>query len=77
MAQGSRTSPRSHWIDPDTALSRLDEFESEALERGVGRSTLRGLTEVLNLIGSQRDDPRRPLISTHPERFTAPLWQST
>ncbi|MET8126058.1 DUF1152 domain-containing protein [Streptomyces sp. NPDC005065] len=62
-------------LDPDVVLSRLDEFENEARSRGVSHTTFRRLTEVLNLSGSQRDDLRRLLISTRPERYAAPLWR--
>ncbi|MFF4831797.1 DUF1152 domain-containing protein [Streptomyces sp. NPDC001315] len=62
-------------LDPDTALSQLDAFESEARSRGVSHTTFRRLTEVLNLSGSQRGDLRQLLISNRPERYAAPLWR--
>ncbi|MET9102224.1 DUF1152 domain-containing protein [Streptomyces antibioticus] len=61
-------------LDPGTVLSQLDAFENEARSRGVTHTTFRHLTEVLNLSGTQRDDLRQLLISSRPERYSAPLW---
>uniref|UniRef100_UPI003F599F51 hypothetical protein n=1 Tax=Streptomyces asoensis TaxID=249586 RepID=UPI003F599F51 len=62
-------------LDPATVLPQLDEFENEARSHGVTHTTFRHLTEVLNLSGLQRDDLRRLLITSRPERYTAPLWR--
>ncbi|MEU0068536.1 DUF1152 domain-containing protein [Streptomyces sp. NPDC006332] len=62
-------------LDAESALPQLAQFEAEARSRGVTHTTFRHLTEVLNLDGSQRDDLRRLLINSQPERYTAPLWR--
>ncbi|GAB2795639.1 DUF1152 domain-containing protein [Streptomyces chlorus] len=64
-------------LDPDDALSRLDQFQSEARTRGVTHTTFRHLTETLNLSGSHRDALRQLLISNRPEQYAAPLWRIT
>lgn len=62
-------------LNPDAALSRLDQFQSEARTRGATHTTFRHLTEALNLSGSHRDALRQLLISSRPEQYTAPLWR--
>lgn len=62
-------------VDRNTVLAQLDEFEDDARSRGVTHTTFRHLTEVLNLSGSQRDDLRKLLIDSRPERYVAPLWR--
>ncbi|MEF9906881.1 DUF1152 domain-containing protein [Streptomyces sp. P9-A2] len=64
-------------LDPDDALSRLDQFQSEARTRGVTHTTFRHITEALNLSGSYRDALRQLLISNRPEQYAAPLWRIT
>ncbi|MBD0744106.1 hypothetical protein BG418_21325 [Streptomyces sp. CBMA152] len=61
-------------LDPATALAQLARFEAEARTRGVTHTTFRHLTEALNLAGSQREDLRQLLITSHPEQYAAPLW---
>ncbi|MFG2127619.1 DUF1152 domain-containing protein [Streptomyces sp. NPDC048751] len=61
-------------LDAESALPQLAQFEADARSRGITHTTFRHLTEVLNLNGSQRDDLRRLLINSQPERYTAPLW---
>lgn len=61
-------------LDPETALHRLDQFESEARGRGITHTTFRRITEVLGFNGTQRQDLRALLISSRPEQYTAPLW---
>ncbi|MCX5423672.1 DUF1152 domain-containing protein [Streptomyces sp. NBC_00078] len=61
-------------LDAESVLPQLAQFEAEARSRGITHTTFRHLTEVLNLDGSQRDDLRRLLINSQPERYTAPLW---
>ncbi|MFF3333717.1 DUF1152 domain-containing protein [Streptomyces sp. NPDC002888] len=61
-------------LDAESVLPQLAQFEAEARSRGITHTTFRHLTEVLNLDGSQRDDLRRLLIDSKPERYTAPLW---
>ncbi|MEV6013344.1 DUF1152 domain-containing protein [Streptomyces sp. NPDC051976] len=62
-------------LDPNATLARVAEFEAEAVTRGVTHTTFRRLTEALSLNGTQREELRKLLITTHPERYTAPLWQ--
>ncbi|WP_419667147.1 DUF1152 domain-containing protein [Streptomyces sp. 2-1] len=59
---------------PQSVLAQLDQFEGEARRRGVTHTTFRHLTEALNLNGSQREDLHQLLISSRPERYSAPLW---
>ncbi|MGW7195831.1 DUF1152 domain-containing protein [Streptomyces chryseus] len=61
-------------LDAESVLPQLAEFEAEARSRGVTHTTFRHLTEILNLSGSQRDELRRLLINSRPERYAAPLW---
>ncbi|MFF9312671.1 DUF1152 domain-containing protein, partial [Streptomyces sp. NPDC014748] len=62
-------------LDPDDALSRLDQFQREAQARGVTHTTFRHITEALNLSGSHRSELRQLLISSRPEQYAAPLWR--
>jgi hypothetical protein len=62
-------------LDPDTVLSHLAEFEAEAHIRGITHTTFRRLTEALGFNGTQREDLRALLITTHPNRYAAPLWR--
>ncbi|MEU3983854.1 DUF1152 domain-containing protein [Streptomyces sp. NPDC026672] len=61
-------------LDTESVLPQLAQFEAEARSRGITHTTFRHLTEALNLDGSQRDDLRRLLINSRPERYAAPLW---
>jgi hypothetical protein len=62
-------------LDPEATLTQVAVFEAEAQARGITHTTFRRLTEALALNGTQRQDLRTLLISTHPERYAAPLWQ--
>ncbi|MFC8667055.1 DUF1152 domain-containing protein [Streptomyces sp. NPDC057199] len=62
---------------PQTVLAQLAQFEGEARRRGVTHTTVRHLTEALNLNGSQREDLRQLLISSRPQQYEAPLWRMT
>jgi hypothetical protein len=62
-------------LDPETVLSQLAEFEAGASARGITHTTFRRLTEALGHNGTHREDLRALLIATHPDRYTAPLWQ--
>ncbi|GGZ81307.1 hypothetical protein GCM10010344_55550 [Streptomyces bluensis] len=62
---------------PEAVLSQLDQFEDEALNRGITHTTFRRITEALNLNGSLREDLRQLLISSRPEQYDAPLWRIT
>jgi hypothetical protein len=62
-------------LDLDTALSHLAEFETEAHARGITHTTFRRLTEALGFNGTQREDLRALLITTHPDQYAAPLWR--
>ncbi|MGX9889829.1 DUF1152 domain-containing protein [Streptomyces sp. NPDC002276] len=64
-------------LDADSVLPQLAQFEAEARSRGITHTTLRHLTEVLNLDGSQRDELRQLLLNSHPEQYAAPLWSIT
>lgn len=64
-------------LDPEAALTQLDEFEAEARSRGVTHTTFRRITEALNFNGSLREDLRQLLISSRPEQYDAPLWRIT
>jgi hypothetical protein len=64
-------------LDPEAVLSQLDQFEAEALGRGVTHTTFRRITEALNLNGSLREDLRQLLINSRPEQYDAPLWRIT
>lgn len=61
-------------LDPDTVLPHLAEFEAEAHARGITHTTFRRLTEALGFKGTQREDLRALLITTHPDQYAAPLW---
>ncbi|WP_406376966.1 DUF1152 domain-containing protein [Streptomyces sp. NBC_00647] len=61
-------------LEPESALSKLMQFEAEAQSRGVTHTTFRRLTEALHLKGSQRDGLRQLLLNRQPERYSAPLW---
>ncbi|MGM9443536.1 DUF1152 domain-containing protein [Streptomyces murinus] len=62
-------------LEPDDVLSRLDQFQREARAREVTHTTFRRITEALNFSGSQREELRQLLISSHPEQYAAPLWR--
>ena len=64
-------------LDPAAALSRLDQFETEARHSGVTHTTFRRITEALNLNGSLREDLRQLLINSRPKQYDAPLWRIT
>ncbi|MGW1956117.1 DUF1152 domain-containing protein [Streptomyces sp. NPDC001920] len=64
-------------LDPKAVLSRLEQLEAEAHNRGVTHTTFRRITEALNLNGSLREDLRQLLISSRPEQYEAPLWRIT
>ncbi|WP_268839488.1 DUF1152 domain-containing protein [Streptomyces indiaensis] len=64
-------------LDPEAVLSQLDQFEAEALSRGVSHTTFRRITEALNLNGSLREDLRQLLINSRPNQYDAPLWRIT
>jgi hypothetical protein len=61
-------------LDPDAVLTQLADFEAEARARGITHTTFRRLTEALGFNGTQREDLRTLLITTHPEQYAAPLW---
>jgi hypothetical protein len=61
-------------LAPDAVLAQLADFEAEARARGITHTTFRRLTEALGFNGTQREDLRTLLITTHPERYAAPLW---
>ncbi|AZM61713.1 MULTISPECIES: DUF1152 domain-containing protein [unclassified Streptomyces] len=64
-------------LAPEAVQTQLDHFEAEARSRGVTHTTFRRITEALNLNGSLREDLRQLLISSHPEKYDAPLWRIT
>lgn len=64
-------------LDPEAVLSQLDQFEAEALSRGITHTTFRRITEALNLNGSLREDLRQLLINSRPQQYDAPLWRIT
>jgi hypothetical protein len=64
-------------LNADAVLAQLDQFEAEALDRGITHTTFRHITEALNLNGNQRHDLRELLINRRPERYDAPLWRIT
>ncbi|WP_425576237.1 DUF1152 domain-containing protein [Streptomyces glaucosporus] len=64
-------------LDPEAALSRLDQFEADARTRGITHTTFRRITEALGFNGAQRQDLRDLLLTSHPEQYEAPLWRIT
>ncbi|MFF9312363.1 DUF1152 domain-containing protein, partial [Streptomyces sp. NPDC014748] len=62
-------------LDPDDALSRLDQFQREARARGVTHTTFRHIAEALGLPGNQREHLRTLLIENRPHQYAAPLWE--
>jgi hypothetical protein len=62
-------------LDPDAVLTQLADFEAEARTRGTTHTTFRRITEALGYNGTQREDLRALLISSHPQQYAAPLWQ--
>ncbi|WP_093904346.1 DUF1152 domain-containing protein [Streptomyces sp. cf386] len=64
-------------LTPDAVLAQLEQFEAEALDRGITHTTFRHITEALNLNGNQRQDLRKLLINRRPEQYDAPLWRIT
>ncbi|MGW9589484.1 DUF1152 domain-containing protein [Streptomyces chartreusis] len=64
-------------LDPDTVLAQLDQYETEARDRGITHTTFRHITEALNLNGNQRQDLRELLINSRSEQYDAPLWHIT
>jgi hypothetical protein len=62
-------------LNPDAVLSQLAAFEAEARTRGITHTTFRRLTEALDFNGTQREDLRTLLITTHPDQYAATLWQ--
>ncbi|MFF9121154.1 DUF1152 domain-containing protein [Streptomyces massasporeus] len=64
-------------LDPAAALSQLDQFETEARDRGVTHTTFRRITEALNFNGSLRENLRQLLINSRPQQYEAPLWRIT
>ncbi|MGW3565237.1 DUF1152 domain-containing protein [Streptomyces sp. NPDC000941] len=61
-------------FDPDTALQRLERFQTEARTRGITHTTFRRLTEALGLGGAHRTELRDLLIKIHPDQYVSPLW---
>jgi hypothetical protein len=64
-------------LDAEAVLSHLDHFEAGARSRGVTHVTLRRITEVFNLSGSQRGALRQLLMESRPAQYDAPLWRVT
>lgn len=62
-------------LDPDAVARQLAEFEAEARTRGITHTTFRRLTEALSYNGTHRETLRTLLTTTHPDQYTAPLWQ--
>ncbi|MTE20133.1 DUF1152 domain-containing protein [Streptomyces sp. TRM43335] len=64
-------------LNPDAALSQLDQFEADARARGITHTTFRRITEALGINGTQRQYLRDLLLTSRPEQYDAPLWRIT